>query len=59
MKRRDLSKTESFHPLFIKKKARNGTVLMTLWVFFFPWTREEGEEEDFSSPYFHRLPFPQ
>jgi hypothetical protein len=22
---------------------------MALWVFFFPWTREAGEEEDFSS----------
>jgi hypothetical protein len=28
---------------------------MALWVFFFPWTREAGEEEDFSSPCFHRL----
>jgi hypothetical protein len=26
--------------------------LTTLWVFFFPWTREAREEEDFSSPAF-------
>jgi len=47
-----LSKTASFHTLFIKKKARNGAVLTALWVFFFPWTREAREEEDFSSPAF-------
>jgi hypothetical protein len=38
-----------------KREAQNGVVLMALWVFFFPWTREAGEEEDFSSPCFHRL----
>jgi hypothetical protein len=55
MKRRVLGKTASFHLLFTKKKARNGVVLTALWVFFFPWTSEAGEEEDFSSPCFHRL----
>jgi hypothetical protein len=55
MKWRVLGKMTSFHLLFTKKKeARNGAVLTALWVFFFPWTREAGEE-DFSSPYFHRL----
>jgi len=49
MKQRVLTKIASFHPLFIKKKGSpkrcrfNGT-----WVFFFPWTCEVGEEEDFS-----------
>ena len=32
-----------------KGKTQNGVVLKALWVFFFPWTREVGEEEDFSS----------
>jgi len=27
---------------------------MAPYVFFFPWTREAGEEEDFSSSVFHR-----
>jgi hypothetical protein len=39
MKWRILSKTAPFHTLLIKKKkkeARNGAVLMALWVFFFP-----------------------
>ena len=35
-------------------KARNGAVLKALYVFFFPWTREAGEEEDFSSFLCHR-----
>jgi hypothetical protein len=33
----------------IKRWNRNGAVLTELWVFFFPWMREAGEEEDFSS----------
>jgi hypothetical protein len=33
----------------IKRWNRNGAILTALWVFFFPWTREAGEEEDFSS----------
>ena len=37
------------HRSLKKKKARNGAVLTALWVFFFPWMREAGEEEDFSS----------
>jgi hypothetical protein len=36
-----------------KKKGRNGAVLKALWVFFFPWTRETGEEEDLFSPVSH------
>jgi hypothetical protein len=62
MKRRVLSKTTSFHTLFIKKRregGRNGAILKALWVFFFLWTREIGEEEDLFSPVSHRLPFPQ
>jgi len=32
------------------KKKREGTErVTTLWVFFFPWTRETKEEEDFFS----------
>ena len=50
-----LSKTASFHTLFIKKKPETVPFWTALWVFFFPWRREEGEEEDFSSPCFHRL----
>jgi len=57
MKRRVLSKMASFHPLFIKKKAWNGAVLTALWVFFFPWTCEAREEEDFFFPYSHCLLF--
>jgi hypothetical protein len=64
MKRCVLSKTTSFHPLFIKKKereAQNGAVLSALWVFFFPWMREAGEEEAaafpcFSPPFFSERP---
>jgi hypothetical protein len=53
MKRHVLFKTTPFHTMFIKKKeARNGAVLTALWVFFFPWMREAGEEEEFSSPAF-------
>jgi hypothetical protein len=61
MKRRVLSKTMLFHTLFIKKRegGRNGAVLKALWVFFFPWTRETGEEEDLFSPVSHHLPFPR
>jgi hypothetical protein len=29
---------------------------MVLWVFFFPWTRETGEEEDFFFPCHRHLP---
>jgi hypothetical protein len=51
MKRHVLPKTAPFHTLFIKKKGKtqNGANLKALWVLFFPWTREAGEEEDFSS----------
>ena len=49
MKQRILSKTVPCHALFTKKKEKNGAVLKALWVFFFPCTREAGEEEDFSS----------
>jgi len=53
MKRRVLSKMALFNTLFIKKnEARNGAVLTALWVFFFLWTREAKEEENFSSPAF-------
>jgi hypothetical protein len=38
-----------FHTLFTKKNKRdqNGAVLLALWVFFFPWTHDAGEEDDF------------
>jgi len=38
-----------------KEKEKTQTVLFwtALWVFFFPWTREAGEGEDFSSSVFH------
>jgi hypothetical protein len=55
MKLRILSKTMSFHTLFTKerkgkkRRERTGAILTALWVFFFPWMREAGEEEDFSS----------
>jgi hypothetical protein len=42
--------------VFKKEEARNGAVLMALWVFFFPWTREAGEEEDFSSSVLTEFP---
>jgi hypothetical protein len=42
-----------------REGGRNGAVLKALWVFFFPWTRETGEEEDLFSPVSHRLPFPR
>jgi len=43
---RVLSKTTSFHTLFIYKKKKPETVPFwtALWVFFFPWTRETGEK---------------
>jgi hypothetical protein len=48
MKRHILSKTAPFHTLFTKKKRdQNSAVLSAPWVFFFPSTREVGEEEDF------------
>jgi hypothetical protein len=49
-----LKRCHFIHCLFKKRKkekkkeeARNSAVLMALWVFFFPWTCEAGEEEDF------------
>jgi len=49
MKRRIFSKMVPFHTLFTKKNKRdqNGAVLLALWVFFFPWTHDAGEEDDF------------
>jgi hypothetical protein len=41
-----------------KKGSRNGAVLKALWVFFFPWTREAGEEEDFFFPCFSPTSLP-
>jgi len=48
MKRRVLGKTTPFHALLKKRreKAGNGAVLNDTHVFFFPWTREAGEEEE-------------
>jgi len=59
MKRRILSKTTSFHPLFItiKKKPETVSFWTAAWVFFFPWMRKAGEEEDCYSSVFHRLFF--
>jgi len=58
-----LKRCHFIHCLFKKRKkekkkeeARNSAVLMALWVFFFPWTCEAGEEEDFSSFVFTEFP---
>jgi hypothetical protein len=58
MKRRVLSKTASFHPLFIKKKTQNGAVLNNTVCLLLPLDVQKTGEGAFvplfSPTYFHR-----
>jgi len=59
MKRRVLGKTAPFHLLSQKKTWRRKLETVPFWngtIFFFPWTRETGEEGDFFSFLCHRHP---
>jgi len=59
MKRRVLGKTTPFHLLSQKKTRRRKLETVPFWngtIFFFPWTRETGEEGDFFSFLCHRHP---